>query len=78
MTNLLIYKDYFGSVEYSANDRVFWGKIEFINDSVTFEAVNADDLEKEFRDTVDDYLETCKKVGKKPEKSYTGELNVRE
>ncbi len=71
MNKLLTYKDYFGSVEYSANDRVFWGKIEFTNDSVTFEAENADDLEGEFRDAVDDYLESCKKIGKKPEKSFS-------
>ncbi|MEZ4529294.1 MAG: type II toxin-antitoxin system HicB family antitoxin [Desulfobacterales bacterium] len=77
MSNFLIYKDYFGIVEYSANDRIFWGKIEFINDSITFETANADDLEKEFRDAVDDYLDTCKKIGKKPEKSFKGQFNVR-
>lgn len=72
-----MYKDYCGSAEYSAEDRVFHGKIEFINDLVTFEATSVDTLEKEFRNSVDDYIETCGELGREPQKAFRGLFNVR-
>ena len=44
---------------------------------MTFESKNADEIEKEFRDAVDDYLDFCHQVGKEPEKTYKGTFNVR-
>ena len=35
------------------------------------------DLKKAFESSVDDYVEICKKAGKKIEKSYKGSFNVR-
>lgn len=35
------------------------------------------DLKKAFHEAVDDYLAYCEEHGLKPEKSYTGVLNVR-
>jgi len=77
MGNLITYKDYSGSVEYSAEDKVFHGKIEFIRDLITFEAASVDDLEKEFQHAVDDYIETCKELGRKSQKAFKGLFNVR-
>lgn len=77
MSSTIKYKDYIGSVEYSAEDKVFFGKIEFINDVVTFEATNVEELEQAFQESVDDYLEMCKEVGKEPEKAFKGTFNVR-
>lgn len=77
MNDLLKYKNYYGSVKYSAEDRVFHGKIEFINDLVTFEATDVESLEAEFRAAVDDYFETCKELGIKPQKAFKGQFNVR-
>ncbi len=77
MNDFITYKDYYGSVKYSAEDKVFWGKLEFINDLVTFEAVTVDDLEKAFQESVNDYIETCKQIGREPQKSFKGQFNVR-
>lgn len=77
MKNLLEYKGYYGKVEYSVEDQILFGKIEGIVDLVTFESKNADEIEKEFRDAVDDYLDFCHQVGKEPEKTYKGTFNVR-
>lgn len=77
MSNILKYKNYIGRVEFSAEDRVFHGKIEFINDLVTFEATNVEDLEREFGAAVDDYIETCKDLGIEPQRSFKGTFNVR-
>lgn len=64
--NRLEYKDYIATVNFSAEDEVFYGKIEGINDLVTFEGSSVDELKQSFEDSVDDYLETCKELGKKP------------
>ncbi len=77
MKDVLTYKGYIGSVHFSAGDDVFHGKIEGIRDLVSFEGKGVDELKKAFREAVDDYLEFCKKVGKKPEKSYKGSFNIR-
>ena len=42
-----------------------------------FECENIKDIEKEFHEAVDDYLEFCKEVGKEPDKEYKGTFNVR-
>jgi predicted HicB family RNase H-like nuclease len=77
MSNILEYKGYIGRVDFSAEDKVFHGKIEFINDLVTFEATTVEQLEKEFKISVDDYIETCKKLDISPQKSFKGTFNVR-
>jgi predicted HicB family RNase H-like nuclease len=77
MDNALEYKGYIGSVQYSAADEVFYGKVEAINDLVTFEADNAKQLRHEFEAAVDDYLAFCQEEGKVPEKTFKGAFNVR-
>jgi predicted HicB family RNase H-like nuclease len=77
MTDILQYEGYFASVHFSAEDEVFFGKIIGINDSVTFEGGTVKELKKAFHEAVDDYLETCKQLGKEPEKMYKGSFNVR-
>lgn len=77
MENTLSYKGYFANVEYIAEDKILFGKIEGISDLVTFESTNAEKIEQEFQSAVDDYLAFCKEVGKSPEKAYKGSFNVR-
>jgi predicted HicB family RNase H-like nuclease len=48
-----------------------------IDDLVTFEATTAQELEDNFHTVVDDYLETCKTLGREPQKVYKGIFNVR-
>ena len=77
MENTLYYKNYYTNVSYSAEDKILYGKIEGINDLVTFESESAETIEKEFHSAVDDYLAFCEEVGKDPEKVYKGSFNVR-
>ncbi|WP_337015324.1 type II toxin-antitoxin system HicB family antitoxin [Pantoea agglomerans] len=71
------YKGYFGSIEVSLEDGVIHGKLECINDLVTYEASTVLELKKAFEDAVDDYIETCEEVGKQPEKTMSGTFNIR-
>ena len=77
MADYLKHKDYLGSVEFSAEDGVLFGKIIGINDLVTFEANSVEGLQQAFNDAVEDYLETCKELEKEPNKFFKGVFNVR-
>jgi len=71
------YKGFTGSIEVSFKDKCIFGKILFINDLVTYEADSLSKLEEEFKDAVEDYLETCSDLGLEPHKSFSGTFNVR-
>lgn len=77
MKDTIKYKNHLGSVRFSAEDRVFYGKIEGIGDLVTYEGRSVDELITAFQDAVEDYAVLCKKVNKPVEKSYKGSFNVR-
>ena len=77
MKNHMTYKDYFGSVNFSEEDEVFHGKIEFIKALITYEGTDVKSLKKAFHEAVDDYLEICEAQGRKPEKIFKGSFNIR-
>ena len=77
MKNVLEHKGYTGSVEFSNTDETFFGKIVGIRDLVTFEADTVVKLKKAFKEAVEDYITTCKELGKDPDKEYKGSFNVR-
>ena len=77
MKNVLEYKGYTGSVEFSAEDLVFFGKITGVRDVISFEADTVKKLIQAFKESVDDYLATCKQLGKQPDKEFKGSFNVR-
>jgi predicted HicB family RNase H-like nuclease len=77
MKNVLTYKGFIGTVWCSADDHLFFGKIEGIDDLVTFEGETASELEASFRYMVDQHIADCKAEAKPAEKSYKGVLNIR-
>lgn len=77
MKDTLTYKGFIGSVHYNSNDRVFFGKVEGINDLVTFEGTSVDELESAFKFMVDEHIKDCEEEGIPVEKSYKGSFNIR-
>lgn len=75
--NKLTHKGFTARVEFDEDDEIFVGRIAGINDIVSFHADSVADLKAAFHEAVDDYIATCAKVGKKPEKSYSGQIMVR-
>ena len=75
--DLLKYKDYEGTAELDMTRRVCRGRILFIDDVVTYEAASPEFLQQEFEAAVDDYLQTCVRVGKEPQRPFRGLFNVR-
>ena len=58
------YKDFIGSVNFSANDQIYYGKIEGISDLVTFEGNSVQTLTLDFHQAVEDYIKDCKDLGR--------------
>lgn len=77
MKSVMEYRGYCTKIEFDAEAKILHGKIEGINDLVTFECEDAAQIEAEFHTAVDDYLDFCQEVGKQPEKEYRGLFNVR-
>ncbi len=74
---ILKYKEFEGSAELDMKRNVCRGKILYIDDAVTYESTSIQNLQNEFEEAVDDYIETCKQIGKDPQKSCRGQFNVR-
>jgi predicted HicB family RNase H-like nuclease len=71
------YNGYSARVDFSSEDELFIGRIAGINDVVGFHGESVAELVAAFHEAVDDYVETCRKVGKAPEKPYSGKVMFR-
>jgi predicted HicB family RNase H-like nuclease len=74
---MMEYKGYIGKVEFDDSVNVFHGRVVNIRDVVTFEGTTVEELQREFHEAVDDYLEFCASRGEKPDKPFSGRFNVR-
>ncbi|MDD4680597.1 MAG: type II toxin-antitoxin system HicB family antitoxin [Clostridia bacterium] len=77
MKDVMFHKDFIGSIHYSTDDEVFYGKIEGIDDSVGFEGSSVQELKLAFHEAVEDYVKLCETTGKQPQKAYKGSFNIR-
>ncbi len=73
----LEYNGFHGTVHFSNKDAVFYGKISGIHDLITFEGASVKELQKSFKESVDDYIEICQTQKKPVSKSLKGSFNVR-
>lgn len=75
--NELTYGGYVGSIEASIEDECLHGRILFIDDLITYEGDTIAALKSSFEVSVDRYLAHCERIGKSPNKPYSGTFNVR-
>ena len=73
----MTYKGYSARVEFDDEDMIFHGEVTGIRDVVTFQGKSVDDLQTEFQNSVDDYLEFCAKRNEEPDKPYSGRFVAR-
>ena len=67
----LRYKSFIGSAEIDVDAGIYFGRILFINDLISYQSDTPRDLQSEFEAAVEDYLETCNAISKEPEQSFT-------
>jgi predicted HicB family RNase H-like nuclease len=77
VSNVMSYKGYQARIEYDDEDGIFTGRLAGIRDGVGFHADTVEGLREAFHEAVDDYLETCAKIGKEPQKAYSGQMMFR-
>jgi predicted HicB family RNase H-like nuclease len=73
----LTYKGYFGSVEYDLESKMLYGQLLGIKGAYIYEGHTLEELEADFKQFVDDYLYDCEQEGTKPQRPFSGTLNVR-
>ena len=71
------YKGFSAKVEYSEDDACFVGHVAGISDVIGFHGESVTELRAAFEESVDDYLATCQKLGRAPNKPYSGQFRLR-
>jgi predicted HicB family RNase H-like nuclease len=74
---MMEYKGYVGRAEIDDEAGVLHGEVINIRDVITFEGTCVEEIQKAFRESVDDYLEFCSERGEEPEKPFSGKFVVR-
>ena len=77
MKDIMNHKGFIGSVHYDSDDELFYGKIEEIDDLVSFEGKSVKELKSNFITSVEDYIVICQETEKPLFKSFKGSFNVR-
>ena len=77
MAQMMEYKGYHATAEFSVEDKLFVGKVFGTRDSLNFHGTTVDELEQSFHDCIEDYLAMCEFLGCEPDKEYKGAFNVR-
>ena len=75
--NTMTHRGYAARIEYDDEDGIFVGRIAGIRDGVGFHADTVEELRAAFHEAVEDYLETCVKVGKEAQRAYSGQVMFR-
>jgi predicted HicB family RNase H-like nuclease len=74
---MLEYKGYAGIVELDSEAHMLHGRVIGLRDVVTFEGRSVDEVERAFRESVDDYLAFCAERGESPDKPFSGKFVLR-
>ena len=61
------YLGYRSTLEYDAEDGVFYGEVVCVRDVIAFQSDTREGLEREFRVSIDDYLAFCAENGRRPD-----------
>lgn len=64
---VMTYKNYYGGIDFSIEDKCYHGKLLGVKDLISYEGNNIDKLKEEFKKAVDDYIEICEKIKKRLE-----------
>jgi predicted HicB family RNase H-like nuclease len=74
---MLKYKGYTGYVEYDDEAKLFHGEVLDTKDVITFQGRSVDEIEKSFRESIEDYLDFCAQRNEKPDRPFSGKFVIR-
>ena len=71
------WKNYVATIDYDPDMKMFHGRVVNANSVVTFYGKSAEELELEFKRSMEEYLAICKERGIAPDKPFSGRFNLR-
>ena len=73
----MTHKGYAAHIVYSDEDGCFVGHVAGVHDVLGFHGKTVSELKAAFKEAVDDYIETCKRLSRPPQKPYSGRILLR-
>ena len=77
MTNSMSYKGYTASMVFDTEDKIIVGRVQDVDDIISFHGESVSEFETNFHAAIEDYLAACKELGSAPEKPASGKLMLR-
>jgi len=77
MTNFMTYKGYTASMVFDVEDKIIVGRVQDVDDIISFHGESVAEFESNFHSTIDDYLAASKALGSAPEKPASGKVMLR-
>ena len=77
MINSMSYKGYTVSMIFDAEDKVIVGRVQDIDDIISFHGESVAEFESNFHMVIEDYLAASKQLGSEPEKPASGKVMLR-
>ncbi|MBM5784790.1 MAG: type II toxin-antitoxin system HicB family antitoxin [Cyanobacteria bacterium K_DeepCast_35m_m1_288] len=75
--NLMSVDGYHARIEYNSDTDLFRGEILGLSGGADFYGANPDELRREFKKSLDVFLEVCKEQGIEPRRQFSGRFNLR-
>lgn len=70
-------RGYTAKITFDDHAEIFHGRVQHLRDVITFESDSVEGLKREFRISIDDYLEFCEELGESPERPFSGRFVLR-
>ena len=77
MTNFMTYKGYTASMVFDVVDKIIVGRVQDVDDIISFHGESVAEFESNFHSTIDDYLAASEALGSAPEKPASGKVMLR-
>jgi len=69
MSNFMSYKGYTASMVYDTEDKIIVGRVQDVDDIISFHGESVAEFESNFHAAIDDYLAVLMELGSAPDKT---------
>ena len=73
---MMKYKGYHAAIKYDPDGETLHGVVIGTRDVIFFEATSVEELKKEFKFSIDDYLACCAEMGRRPDVPFSGDISL--
>ena len=77
MINFMSYKGYKTSMVFDIEDKIIVGRVQDIDDIISFHGESVSEFECNFHAAIEDYLAASKELGSAPERPASGKVMLR-